>query len=51
MKKKPIAIISLLFVFLIGLSSEAQTKKWTLKECVDYALQHNIAIKQSDVDA
>lgn len=51
MKKKPIAIISLLFVFLIGLPSEAQTKKWTLKECVDYALQHNITIKQTDLDA
>ena len=22
-------------------------KKWTLKECVDYALQHNINLKQN----
>jgi outer membrane protein len=25
-------------------------KKWTLKECVDYALENNIAIKQSQLD-
>lgn len=28
----------------------AQNKKWTIKECVDYALQHNISIKQADLD-
>ena len=25
----------------------AQTKKWTLQECVDYALQHNITLQRS----
>lgn len=28
----------------------AQTKKWSLKECVDYALLNNISIRQADLD-
>lgn len=31
-------------------SSFAQQKKWTLQECVDYALENNISIKQSVLD-
>ena len=31
--------------------SFAQAKKWTLEECVNYALQNNIAIKNSELDA
>jgi len=27
-----------------------QTKKWTLKECIDYALENNISIKQAELD-
>lgn len=27
-------------------SSLAQTKQWTLRECCDYAIEHNISIKQ-----
>ena len=30
--------------------SSAQAKKWTLAECVGYALEHNISIKQTDLD-
>lgn len=29
---------------------QAQTKKWTLKECVIYALENNISIKQSELN-
>ena len=29
---------------------QAQTKKWTLEECVVYAYQNNISIKQSELD-
>ncbi len=29
----------------------AQTDKWDLQRCVDYAVQHNISVKQSDVQA
>lgn len=30
--------------------SFAQTKKWTLEECIVYALENNISIKQSELD-
>ncbi len=29
----------------------AQNEKWDLQRCVDYAVQHNISVKQSDVQA
>ena len=45
---KKVYIIILLFAGTIT-SAQAQ-KKWTLKECVDYALENNIAIKQSQLD-
>lgn len=41
-------VIALLFGF--GLAGQAQTKKWTLEECVRYALENNITIKQSELD-
>ncbi|MGC1630773.1 MAG: TolC family protein [Gelidibacter sp.] len=44
--KKPILII---FAFL-ALASQAQVKKWTLSECVAYALENNISVKQSELD-
>ncbi|GAA4241556.1 MULTISPECIES: TolC family protein [Winogradskyella] len=44
--KKQIIII---FLFL-GVIAQAQNKKWTLLECVNYALENNISIKQSDLD-
>jgi outer membrane protein len=42
-------IVSILIV-LITISSQAQNKKWTLIECVQYALENNISIKQSELD-
>ena len=41
--------IIILVVILTGISANAQ-KKWTLKECVLYALENNISIKQSELD-
>ncbi|CAM2807701.1 TolC family protein [Flavobacterium frigoris] len=41
---------SLILLLLYSLTSNAQTKKWTLKECVNYALEHNISIKQTELD-
>ncbi|WP_442902426.1 TolC family protein [Flavobacterium sp.] len=38
------------FLLLIGFQLSAQSKKWTLEECVDYAIQNNISIKQSELD-
>ncbi len=44
--KKPIIIALLLF----GVFAQAQVKKWTLEECVIYALENNISVKQSELD-
>jgi outer membrane protein len=38
------------FFLLIGLQLTAQEKKWTLRECVDYAIQNNISVKSSELD-
>ncbi|NER12646.1 TolC family protein [Leptobacterium flavescens] len=42
--------ITLVTVLLATFFVNAQQKKWTLKECVEYALEHNITIKQSELD-
>ena len=35
-------------VLFVGLSASAQEKKWSLQECVDYALENNITILQGE---
>ncbi len=50
MKNKIRNHIGFVFVLLVGLNIQAQTKKWTIEECVNYALEHNISIKQSELD-
>lgn len=43
----------LLFLFVIIIPSAtvmAQSKSWTLEECVDYAIKNNILIKQTQLD-
>lgn len=42
--------IPLVLLFAFNLSSNAQEKKWTLEECVTYALDNNISIKQTALD-
>jgi len=37
-------------LFLFGTLSSFAQKKWSLKECVDHALEHNISVKQSVLD-
>lgn len=49
MKKK--SCISFIFIALFGLATQAQSKKWTLEECVNYAVQNNISIKQTELDS
>lgn len=46
MKAKLIMIIVLLTSVLVN----AQEKKWTLRECIDHALENNILIKQFELD-
>lgn len=48
MKKN--SCISFVFIVLFGLSTHAQSKKWTLEECIKYAIQNNISIKQTELD-
>jgi outer membrane protein len=50
MKQTISSKISLIIVLFLGLLSQAQSKKWTLEECVDYAIKNNISIKQSELD-
>ena len=47
---KNIRLLILLFVLLTGNFVSSQSKKWSLQECVDYALKNNISIKQSELD-
>lgn len=46
MKKFAIVLLTL----TLGFQSFAQDKKWTLRECVQYALDNNISIKQSELN-
>ncbi len=43
-------IIWLILPLMVFSGLRAQEKKWTLQECVDYALKHNITIRQTDLD-
>lgn len=45
--KKTVLLLSLLF---LGIQLQAQSKKWTLQECVNHALENNISVKQSELD-
>ena len=44
------SFFGLLLLSLFSFAIQAQSKKWTLEECVAYAIQHNISIKQTDLD-
>ena len=48
--KNRIQVIPFIVMLFIGFTSAAQQKKWTIQECVDYALKNNISIKQSELD-
>ena len=43
-------VLSFLPILLLSTTAIAQ-EKWDLRSCIDYALAHNISIKQSDVQA
>lgn len=38
-------------MLVCNITIQAQSKKWTLEECVTYAIQNNISIKQSELDS
>ena len=45
---KRITIPIVLFAATLSQSTMAQQKLWTLRECCDYAVEHNITIKQQE---
>lgn len=45
---KNFSLIAILFLFCSQIN--AQQKEWTLEECVNYALENNIQVKQSELD-
>jgi outer membrane protein len=47
---KKINCIPLVIILLFSMSIQAQTKKWTLEECVKYAIDNNISIKNTELD-
>jgi len=47
---RKIKIIVALLLMSVSVSFAQQGKKWTLQECVEYALKNNIQIKQSELD-
>ncbi len=50
MKKTILYAVICYLIICKGTTAFAQTKKWTLQECVDYALKNNISIKNSEID-
>lgn len=42
--------ILMVLVFITSISLNAQTKKWSLQECVNYALENNITVKQNKLN-
>lgn len=40
----------LLVLVLFTSNSSAQGKKWTLEECIEYALENNISVRESELD-
>lgn len=46
MKTKFVSVLALLFLINV----HAQKKTWTLQECVNYALENNISIKQQELN-
>ena len=43
-------LVSIISFGLMSSVSAQETKIWTLQECVDYALENNISVKQSELD-
>ena len=45
------SFLSLMVMMICCVTAQAQSKVWTLEECVKYAIQNNISIKQSELDS
>lgn len=49
MRKKILSTGCLLLAAIFTLSAQPPTKKWTLDECIDYALHNNITLKKNQL--
>ena len=50
MKQSFINKAPFLALLFLSVLSNAQSKKWSLEECVEYAIKNNISIQQSELD-
>src|SRR4051794_40411223 len=41
----------LICLFILGFVKSYSQEKWTLQQCVDYAVKNNVSVRQSDVQA
>lgn len=48
--RSKVCVLLLLVLAFSGTAANAQAKKWTLQECVEYALKNNISVRQSELD-
>ena len=42
------SVVAIATLTTIAAPANAQSRQWTLRECCDYAVAHNISIKQTD---
>jgi outer membrane protein len=47
MPKNRYFTLALIVISMLGYQANAKLKKWTLPECVEYALEHNLSIRQA----
>lgn len=48
--KKNRTLIYITVLLFLGITTQAQNKKWSLQECVEYAIKNNITIQQTALD-
>ena len=49
MNKTVMTLMGLLLMAALPTSAQDTAKKWTLQECIDYALEHNIQLKKNEI--
>ncbi len=47
--KRNVFLLALITCFFFGNSYAQEKKQWTLKDCIDYALQNNISLKKTNI--
>lgn len=47
--KRNVFLLVLITCFFVGNSYAQEKKQWTLKDCIDYALQNNISLKKTNI--